>query len=97
MMAAALSTWSAGVQQVVIVGDQGAEALVGAVGSTYRPFTLMLVLSEPQRLAMADLAPWIAEMAPVGAQATAYVCRNFACERPVTDVEGLIARLASAP
>ena len=39
------------------------------------------------------LAPYTRDQAPQGALATAYLCRNFACERPVTDPAELARRL----
>jgi hypothetical protein len=34
---------------------------------------------------------------PVGGGAAAYLCRGFVCERPLTDAEGLVRRLAAVP
>ena len=92
MMAAALSTYSAGVQQIVIVGDAGREDLERAIGTRYRPFAITLALDDNQE-AVARLAPWIGAMKPVENKATAFVCRNFACERPVTRAEELQEKL----
>jgi uncharacterized protein len=41
----------------------------------------------------ADGVPLLADRTPVGGHAAAYVCRNFACERPVTDPVELIELL----
>src|SRR5204863_156058 len=43
--------------------------------------------------ALMPLAPWIASMQAAGGAAAAYVCRNFACERPVTTAEALTQAL----
>jgi uncharacterized protein YyaL (SSP411 family) len=94
MMAAALSTYWAGLQQIVIVGDEGRADLERAVGSRYRPFSIALALEDNQE-ALAKVAPWIGEMKAIDNKATAFVCRNFACERPVTSAEALIQGLGS--
>jgi uncharacterized protein YyaL (SSP411 family) len=38
---------------------------------------------------LAERAPWLAEMKPIGGRATAYVCEEFSCQAPVTTVEEL--------
>jgi uncharacterized protein YyaL (SSP411 family) len=92
MMAAALSMYWAGLQQIVIVGNEGREELERAVGSRYRPFSIALALEDNQE-ALAKIAPWMGAMKPVDDNATAFVCRNFACERPVTSAEALVEGL----
>ena len=97
MMAAALSAYTAGVQQIVVVGDgEPAAALFDAATSVYRPFALVLALTPAQQEALAPLAPFVAAMRPVNGEAAAYVCHDFACRAPVTTPEALTALLASS-
>ena len=97
MMAASLSAYTAGVQQIVVVGDgEPAEALLDAATSAYRPFALVLALTEAQQEALAPLAPFVAAMRPANGEAAAYVCQDFACRAPVTTPEALTALLASS-
>jgi uncharacterized protein YyaL (SSP411 family) len=39
------------------------------------------------------LIPFLEQQKPVDGKPTAYVCRDFACERPVTTVEALTSLL----
>jgi uncharacterized protein YyaL (SSP411 family) len=91
-MAAAFSTFTTGIRQVIIVGDSGAEALRRVVGERYRPFTIALSLSDEERNALAPLAPFIAGMT-ARETALAYVCREFACQAPVASAADLEAAL----
>ena len=92
MMAAALSTQLAGLQQIVIVDsdrkDEG-DALVRALADQYLPFAITLRVDRATQPALAGLLPFLEAMAPVGGHAAAYICRNFACRQPVTSVEAL--------
>jgi uncharacterized protein YyaL (SSP411 family) len=95
MMAAALSTYVAGVQQVIIIGDADREPLERAVAIHYSPFAIVLALSTAQASALTATAPWIAAMHAVDGKAAAYVCRDFTCRQPVTMPEALEEEMAS--
>jgi len=95
MMAAALSNRLAGIRQVVIVGDAGAEELERTVSRLYLPSTIVLRLSAAQQAALAGLLPIVAAMKPVDGRAAAYVCRDFACGAPTPDERALAAALAA--
>jgi uncharacterized protein YyaL (SSP411 family) len=95
MMAAALSAYTAGLRQMVIVGQER-EHLDRAMGGRYRPFTLCLSLSPARQAAVAQLAPWIGSMYPPDGRAAAYICSHFTCEPPVVDPETLRLRLEAA-
>jgi uncharacterized protein YyaL (SSP411 family) len=89
LMAAALSIYTAGPQQIVIVGSEGAEALERSVALRYLPFATTLALTPEQQIALAPVTPFVGSMRPVEGKAAAYVCRNFACQPPVTSAAAL--------
>ena len=98
MMAAALSTHLAGVQQLVIVdapsrtgwpSEAGEGSLARAVALSYLPFAITLRLAPERQRALADSLPFLAAMQPVDGKSAAYVCRDFACRRPVTTAVAL--------
>jgi uncharacterized protein YyaL (SSP411 family) len=72
-------------KQVVIAGEPDSK-LLRFVQRQFLPETETF-------LASGSVAPECAEMRPVDGQAAAYVCENFACQLPVTDVESLAALL----
>ena len=88
MMLAALSTYHAGTPQLVITGDSSADdtkALREAVMHRYLPTTIIVPLAPAARARISELLPWTASMKEVDGRATAYLCRDFACEAPTTD------------
>jgi uncharacterized protein YyaL (SSP411 family) len=94
LMAAALSTYIAGVQQVIIVGDD-AQELQRAAALRYLPFAIVLSVRPDRQKALAGSLPLIAAMTPVDGRAAAYVCRNFACRQPVTSAAALQQELGT--
>jgi uncharacterized protein YyaL (SSP411 family) len=96
MMASALSAYTAGLQQVVIVeGDQGGHEIARAVASQYLPFSITLRVSPDRRRTLAATLPLVAAMEPVNGATAAYVCRDFTCRQPVTTVDALQQELGT--
>ena len=98
MMMSALSTYHAGVAQVVIVGepgDESTEALMREAVEKYDPFSVIVpVQPGPSQSELARLLPFIASMDKRDGRATAYVCHDFTCSEPATDAAGLAERLS---
>jgi uncharacterized protein YyaL (SSP411 family) len=89
MMAAALATFVAGPQQIVIVRGtegRGATDLERAVAARYLPFATTLSVSAAQQHALGALLPLVASMKSAGPSAAAYVCQNFSCRPPATTI-----------
>ena len=68
MMAAALSTYTAGLQQIVIVGETGADALERAAVVGYRPFAITLALTPERQQRLRDVCRWSPRWNPSTAQ-----------------------------
>jgi uncharacterized protein YyaL (SSP411 family) len=96
MMLAALSTYHAGMPQIVIAGERDApdtRALEAVVRRHYLPTAVVVPVTTAHQDALARLLPWTAPLRPRGGRATAYVCREFACQSPATDPEDIEAQL----
>lgn len=88
MMAAALSTYTAGVQQIVIVGEH-AQDLQRTVAARYLPFAITLIVTPDRARSLAGSLPFVAAMQPIDGAAAAYVCRHFTCRQPATTADAL--------
>jgi hypothetical protein len=86
-MLSGLDAWHEGFVEVAILGA-GAEALVRAVYRGYLPNKIVVRAEQPD-----DSLPLLAGRKLVDGRPTAYVCRNYACQRPVTSPEELAAQL----
>jgi hypothetical protein len=75
-------------KEIAIVGDPesaDAQALLNVVRSNYRPFQVV-ALGVPD---LDTAVPLLRNRGLVDGQASAYVCRDFTCQAPVTDAEAL--------
>jgi uncharacterized protein YyaL (SSP411 family) len=87
---AAIDFYTSSVREVALVGED-LGPLERVVRSAFRPHIVLAGAPGPQD---ADGVPLLEGRTPVDGQAAAYVCENFACQRPVTEPEELAALLA---
>jgi uncharacterized protein YyaL (SSP411 family) len=87
--------------EVVIAGDPRGEdtrKMLTALRSRFMPNTVTLLHASGARgRALEQLVPAVKEQVPVEGKAAAYVCRNFACYKPVTGAEEMTALIAPPP
>ena len=81
--------------EVAIAGAPEApatKALIGKTRAGYRPGQVVAVAAEPGGSAV----PLLADRVALGGRPTAYVCRSFVCQLPVTEAEALRVQLDEA-
>ena len=76
--------------ELAIVGPD-ALPMLRLVRSTYRPNLVVAAASGATSGDASSSVPLLAARPAIDGQATAYLCRHFACERPVTAVDDLAA------
>jgi uncharacterized protein len=77
---------------IVLTGDPedaSLEQMKKALDEGFFPHQVVLCKPSGSEGKLADMAPFTALMEPVDGKAAAYVCRNFACDRPITDLNEL--------
>jgi uncharacterized protein YyaL (SSP411 family) len=83
--------------EVVVVGDSEADdtgVMLDAVGHAFVPNAVILFVPVGEGQAeITELAPYATGFKAVDGKATAYVCSNYACERPTTDVGEMLKLL----
>jgi hypothetical protein len=89
-MLVALDYSLASKREVVIAGDpslQSTRALLRELRSRFLPNTVsLLVDSDATREKLTEIFPAAGLMRPVDGQPAAYVCENYTCNLPTTDV-----------
>ena len=87
--------------EVVITGKPGAKdtaAMLGAIKARYLPNAVVLFRPDNDDAEdVASIAPFSEAMHSREGKATAYVCQNFACQVPTTDVAEMLASLSGKP
>ena len=92
-------------QEVVVTGDpgeSGTRRMLAALAGRYAPRTAVLFKPAgrpsdapggPPADALAEIAPFTAPYDLLDGKATAYVCADFACRRPTTDIAEMMQQL----
>ncbi|WP_207952941.1 thioredoxin domain-containing protein [Paenibacillus agricola] len=79
--------------EIVLAGDPAKPDLQGMASKLQRQFRpnaiYMLHPSGEQGAAARKLIPLLQDKVALGGKATAYICENFACQTPVTDLDEL--------
>jgi len=77
--------------EIVIVGnreDENAKRMIKSVNSHFNPFTVVLFKdSDEMEAEITSIAPYTEAQGMVDNKTTAYVCENFACMAPITDLK----------
>ncbi len=83
-------------RQVVLVGaprSEATERLLKALQQPYLPETSLLLVPPKRAAELTGLAPHSAGMRMLAGRPTVYICRNFSCQKPLTDADAVAAQL----
>ena len=97
MMLAGLAQWQGGMSQIVVLGSvEETVPLRAEIARHYLPFAIVIpVQPGDSQQKFGQFIPAIGAMHQTNARATAFVCRDFACQAPVSDPAELGAQLTA--
>jgi uncharacterized protein YyaL (SSP411 family) len=72
--------------------NENTKKMLDLINRDFRPFTVTLLYSKQYKV-LNEVAAFITDYNPIDKKTTAYVCENFACKAPVTNIEDLHALL----
>jgi uncharacterized protein YyaL (SSP411 family) len=84
--------------ELVVVGDPEADdtrAALAALGRVFAPNAVTLRRPDGEAPEITRLAPYTAAQVAQAGRATIYLCRDFACEAPTSDVAGVLQKLTA--
>jgi uncharacterized protein YyaL (SSP411 family) len=79
-------------RQIAIAGNRRAadtQALIDVIHARFMPNRVVLLIDDDTRALLSSNIPSIAGMHPLNGCAAAYVCRDYACQLPVSDPAAL--------
>ena len=83
--------------EIVIVGDPGADdtrEMLQAIHRRFIPNKVLILLSpEPSDSDIKRIIPFTGQMSSIEGKATAYVCHNYNCKLPTTDIDTMLRLL----
>lgn len=88
-----LCTLEYGMKEVVVLlhEKQGNEYLLEHLQQEFHPELTYLVSQDEQELT--EIAPFTEDFSKVDGKTTVFICEQFACQQPTTDVEAVIKKL----
>lgn len=78
--------------EIVIVGslsDNKTKEFVNYLNTIYIPNSVLLLKTEANKEELADISPFTKELNQINGSAAVYICENFICNLPVTNITDL--------
>jgi uncharacterized protein YyaL (SSP411 family) len=82
--------------EVVIAGDPGSEdtiSMIRALNALYMPGAVVLLRPDEEIPEISSIADFTKELKALDGKATAYICREYRCSLPTTDVDEMLSIL----
>jgi uncharacterized protein YyaL (SSP411 family) len=76
--------------EIVLVGDNktaAAQSFIDLINKSFLPYTVVIVKNIDKDEIIKNLIPYTEGQNMIDNKATAYVCENFACRAPITDID----------
>ncbi len=83
-------------REIVISGERDSDdtrSMLAALRKEFRPNQVILLRTSENAESLARLAPYTDTQVSIEGKATAYVCRNFACKVPTTEIGKMLESL----
>ncbi len=80
-------------KEIVIVLDKNSQHLpeiVNEIRAIYTPAKVLLLKQPDSGKTLAQIAPWTTTQSAMDNRPTVYVCRNYSCNQPVTDLASVM-------
>ncbi|HAR63861.1 MAG: thioredoxin domain-containing protein [Candidatus Margulisiibacteriota bacterium] len=87
--------------EIVIVGDPSSPATEEMIAIVHQEYisnrVVLFRLSEGAKDEILSVAPYLAEYKSVNGKSTVYICKNYTCQSPVTEIQDMLRLLDIEP
>ena len=76
-------------KEIVVVGDgnlDGTQEILNTINSLYLPNRTILFKDISKSKSLETIAPWIKDHVAINGKPTIYICENFTCKQPTTNL-----------
>ena len=76
-------------KEIVVVGDgnsDGTQEILNTINSLYLPNRIILFKDISKSKSLETIAPWTKDHVTLNGKPTIYICENFACKQPTTNL-----------
>jgi len=81
-------------KEIVISGNlEDTDEMLRQLKEKFLPNAVILFHPEEGQSAIEKIAPFIAEQKAINGQPTVYICENFACQKPITEIAELLQKI----
>ncbi len=78
-------------KEIVVIGEKGNE-LENAVWQNYLPDKVVVLSNNPAE--HSEFIPLLESREKINGKPTAFVCENFVCQKPVTEIDDLNSQIS---
>ena len=88
MFLTALQSWWSGGEKIVLVGErEEVENFLEVLRRRFLPNRVLILKDHENKKELKDFIEFISSISKVKRKPTAYICENFSCKEPITDIE----------
>ena len=84
-------------KEIVVSEGENVEEMLSAIRTSFMPNTVVLLRTKENAEDLAKVAPFTETQIAQDGKATAYVCEDFACRAPTTEVKVMLEYLGTEP
>ena len=83
-------------KEIVVVGkreDEATRLMLNEINKQYLPEAIAVFKAEGEENGIQEVISYLEDMSSIDGKPAAYICQNYSCQRPITNLDELIYSL----